>query len=268
MNRRDKHNIAWEIVPPNRHVINMENIDNTSNEGEVENVQTESLPVEEKATEETVATETKPTGEVEETPAETVGESKRGYSQRVRELNQRAKQAEAERDSLKAELEKLTGSYEPGGIPPINTQVNPGDEISPERYSQDVARAADTIVSLRLKQQQALAKVNSEAESVLKAYPQLDPESDQYDEDLSRSVTAAVSAHVKADPFNASVKKFTDMLMKPYQRSVTREVGKAQETIAKQVSQAALKPNGIKGDTRKPEDKSIEELEKELGIVY
>lgn len=242
----------------------------TLNEGEVVNTQTESLPVEEKATEEVVTDKTEPTGEVENGTTETGegSESKRGFSERVRELNQRAKDAEAERDSLKAELGKLTGSYEPGGLPQYQPQVTPGEEITPERYQQDVGKTADAIVTLRLKQQAVLNRINTEAESVMKSYPQLDPEDPAYDRELSKAVTQAVTAHVKADPFNSSVKKFTEMLMKPYQKAVDRKVSEAQKDIAKQVSQEALKPTAIQGVSKSAKEMSIKELEEKYGLSY
>ena len=54
--------------------------------------------------------------------------------------------------------------------------------------------------------------------------------------------------------------------MKPYRRSLDREVGQAEEKIAKQVSQAALRPTTVKAEEKRAEDKTIEELESELGL--
>lgn len=57
------------------------------------------------------------------------------------------------------------------------------------------------------------------------------------------------------------------MLMKPYKRAVTKEVGRVSENLAKQVSQAATRPTSIHKSDKPLEEKSIQELERELGIV-
>jgi hypothetical protein len=101
----------------------------------------------------------------------------------------------------------------------------------------------------------------------LRKYPQLDPDSDQFDPELSETVTEAVEAKVKSDPYNASVKGFVDKLMKPFQKAVTKEVGKMGETIAKQVSQSALRPTAVKSTEKQSKDMSLEELEAKLGVV-
>jgi len=55
-------------------------------------------------------------------------------------------------------------------------------------------------------------------------------------------------------------------MMKPYLRSVTKEVGKVSENLAKQVSQAATRPTSVSTSGGKSnKDKSIKELEAELG---
>lgn len=232
--------------------------------------------LEEKATGEAIKPEeeTKPTGEVETEGAEAETEegSKKGYTQRVRELNTKAKEAEvraqeaeAQAQSMAERLAALTGSVEPPVYQP--PQAEPGSEISQEQYGQDVLRAADSLVTLRMKQRDILDKINNEANAAVRAYPQLDPESNTFDKELSDSVTEAVEAHVKADPYNSSVKSFVDRLMKPYQRAVTKEVGKVTENIAKQVSETALRPTQIATSEKKFEELSLKEMEKELGVV-
>lgn len=223
-----------------------------------------------KATEkvETPTEETDSTEKVEtvEEPTETVESEKKGLSKRVRELNARTKKAEQKAQSLAQRLEEITGSVEPQGQS-YTPQVKPGSEVSADQYKQDVMRAADGLVSLRLKQQTALTKINSEALQAIKAYPELDPDSESFDKELSDTVTDAIEAHVKANPYTASVKQFADRLMKPYKRSVTKQVGQAKEALAKQVSQTALRPAQVKASEKTASEKSIQELEAELGIV-
>jgi len=224
--------------------------------------------------------ETKPTGEAGASGkgAETGEGSKKGYSQRVQELNAKAKEAEARANeaetkarSLAEKLGELTGSDEPQPSPygqeQYQPQVTPGAEISPDQYKQDVMRTADSIVQIRIKQQDAVNRINNEANAVVSKYPQLDPESDKFDRELSDSVTAAVEASVKADPYKASPKKLVAKMMKPYQRAVAKQVGKVTENIAKQVSETATRPTSVASSEKKFEELSLKEMEKKLGTV-
>jgi len=236
------------------------------NENEEANADT--TPVSE-ATEEVKETES--TEEVQP-EAETGEKSKKGFSNRVRELNARAKQAEekarqAEEQikSLSERVEELTGGSP--DVPQYTPPIQPGAEITPEQYGNDVARRADAIVNLRLKQQSASLKIQSDTQAVVQKYPELDPDNDLFDKDLSQSVTEAVEAKVRANPYSADVKGFVDKLMKPYKRSVAKEVGKVGEELAKQASQTAVKPTSVRKPTKSAEEKSIQELERELGIV-
>jgi hypothetical protein len=207
------------------------------------------------------------TEEVSTEQTETGDSPKKGASERIRELNARAKEAEAKAQSLAQKLEELTGSTEPKAYEPYQPQVEPGSEIGLDQYKQDVMRTADSLVSLRIKQQETLGKINNDAQNVIKKYPQLDPDSDTFDKDLSDSITEAVEAHVKADPYKASVGQFVDRLMKPYTRAVNKEVGQVTEKLAKQVSETALRPTQNRVVEKTTKDKSIAELEAELGVV-
>ena len=230
-----------------------------------------------KATEEVVTPpeeveSTEPTKPAEE-PAETVESeapkepSKKGLSNRVRQLNSRAKDAEAKVESLTERLGKLTGSVEPQGQKPYAPQVQPGSEVTPDQYKQDVMRTADSLVDLRMKQQTALTKIDSEAHQVMRDYPELNPDKEAFDKELSDTVNDATEAYVKAKPYTTSVKKFVDRLMKPYNRSIDNKVGQAKETLAKQVSETALRPTQVKAKDKTADQKSIKELEAELGFV-
>lgn len=254
-------------------------------EAETENSASES-PTEEQTTEEVqeVTEEAESTEEVETEAesAETGDSSKKGYSNRVRELNARAKQAEAEAESLRERLAQLTGSDEPRGY--YNPQqlaqqfdeplIQPGEEIDAGELDRRIKTRENRLLEimearneLRSRQTEAVNRINSEAQEVLKIYPELDPDNDSFNKELSDTVTEAVEAYVKNNPYSASVREFVGKLMKPYQRAITKEVGKAQETIAKQVSQAALRPTSVQSQEKSAADMSIDELEKKLGIV-
>ena len=229
----------------------------------VETVETPS--VEEETTEEVTTEESPEASEPTEEETETV-ESSKGANQRIRELNSRAKAAEQKAQSLAQRLEELTGSNEPMGQP-YQPSVEPGSEISPDQYKQDVMRTADSLVNLRLKQQEAIGRIKSESVEAVRKYPELDPDSEHFNKELSDTIFDATEAFVSKNPYSASVGTFVDRLMKPYQKAVSAEVGKATENLAKQVSQAALKPTTVRNEEKGLEDKSIAELEAEYGIV-
>jgi predicted nuclease with TOPRIM domain len=220
-----------------------------------ENQSTEEVkePVTEVATEET--------GDQTET-----AESNKGANARIRELNQRAKVAEEKAQSLAEKLAEITNpvGFQGPQVPQYTPQVSETGEVSVE----DVLRTADARTELKIKQNDAINRINNESLNVVRKYSQLDPESADFDKELSETVTEATEAMVRANPYSASVEKFVDRLMKPYNKAVAKEVGQVTEKITKQVSEAALRPTSIQKVEKEAKDKSIAELEAELGIVY
>ena len=239
----------------------------------------EESPTQEQTTEEVEQPEVKATAETEGEATETVESKKKGYEARVRELNARAKDAEAKAQSLAEKLAELTSGSTTGDfqIPQYNPQeplIAAGEEIDVnELNKRQSEREAKILQQMRAeaelgrKQSEAIGRINNEALDSVRKYPELDPDSDSYNSELSETVTEAVEAYVKANPYSASVLKFVDKLMKPYKGAVTKEVGEASENLAKQVSQGALKPTSIRKVEKTAREKTIEELEQELGIV-
>jgi hypothetical protein len=247
----------------------------------------EEQPVEPSATEEPTEEVTEPVeeeaSETTEEETETVSEGK-GANQRIRELNQKAKAAEAKAQSLEERIAELTGSVEPtdgkGYKPstPEQTQyqpiVKPGEELTAEELDRRIQEREQRLLSqidsraeLSRRQNDAINRHRNETSEVAELYPQLNPKSDQFDPELSEAVTEAVEAQLKAAPYTASVKKIVEKQMRPYLRSVANEVGKERENIAKQVSQSALRPTSVRKAEKTTGEKSIAELEAELGIV-
>jgi hypothetical protein len=237
--------------------------------GEEASIETPS--VSEKATEEveTKPAETESTEEVkpEETKTETEETPKKGAEARIRELNAKANREAERAQSLEARLAELTrpvGQVET----PLPPQIEPGQELTQEQYRQHVIGTANTLVDMKIKQNNAVNRINSEANQVVRKYPQLDPDSDSFDKELSDSVTGAVEAVVRAQPYTASPKKLVEKMMKPYERAVTREVGKQTEQIAKQVSETAMRPTSVKSTEKSAKEMTQEELEAKLGVVW
>jgi septum formation topological specificity factor MinE len=226
------------------------------------------------STEQTPGEATEPTGE----EVETAG---KGAAQRIKELNQRAKSAETRAKSLEDKIAELTGpstqGYQPQ-VPDYNPQepiVKDGEEIDVNELNRRIAdretrlmAQAEARVELKSRQSEAINRIKSETAEVLKTYPQLDPDSLEFDQELSETVTEAVEAQVRANPYSASVTKFVGKLMKPYAKAVAKEVGEATANIAKQATEAALRPTSIRKTEKSASEKSIAELEAELGIVY
>lgn len=198
---------------------------------------------------------------------ETGGETKKGAQSRIKELVRERNEEREKRISLEQKMAELTSQGDSGDYSPYTPQYQPGSEVTPEQLQQDIMRQADSIVQLRLRQQEAANRIRNESNDAVKAHAQLDPDSDQFDPELSETVTEAVEAYVRQNPYSASVKKFVDKLMKPYTKGVAKEVGKATENIAKQVSETALRPTNVRKQEKSAEEKSIAELEAELGIV-
>lgn len=207
-------------------------------------------------------------------------ESNKGANQRIRELNQRAKQAEQRAKSLEEKIAELTA---PVGVPNFQQEVQfnpqepivaPGEDIDVNELNrriqareQNLLKQADARSELRQRQTEAIARHNSESKAAIQKYPQLNPDSDSFDPELSESITEATENLIKSNPYSASVEKFVDKLMKPYSRAVAKEVGKVTENVAKQVSETALRPTSIRKQEKPATEKSIAELEQELGIV-
>lgn len=240
----------------------------------------EAIEGEQNSPEESQPTEQIPedTGEEASEHVETEGE-KKGYQSRVKELNRAKKLAEERAQSLEEKLAELTNPAIGNApqVPQFNPQepiVEDGEEISVAELNRRIAerdqrllQQANANSELRSKQEQAINRINSEASKAVSKYKQLDPDSDQFDQELSDTITEATEAYVKSAPYSASVEKFVDKLMKPYTRAVEKEVGQATANIAKQVTEAALRPNSIRKGEKTASEKSIAELEAELGVV-
>ena len=247
-------------------------------------------PVEDKPTEEVeeptepveVEGAPEPETEPQEEPTETEDKPKKGLNKRVRKVVSERNEARDEVKTLKDHIAQLQGSDKPGTGPvpnfPQQAQdepiVAPGEEIDVVELdrrikARDNARDQRTraTVELAIKQSQAQNRIANEMDAAVKKYPELDQDSEDFNRDLSDSISSATWAQVKSAPYSASVTKIVDGLMKPYQGAVSKGVGKATKTMAKQASQAALRPTSVKQGEKDAKDKSIAELESELPHV-
>lgn len=212
--------------------------------------------------------------EAQSQESETVEESKKGAAARIRELNTKAKQAEERAQSLEERLAELTsagrytGQAQQFQAPqPKEDELNDDGTVNADAFRNRVLAEADARAELRIRQSEAINRIQSEANEVLHRNPELDPESDQFNRELSDAVTEAVENGVKANPYSASPKAIASRMMKLYKGAVAKETGQASENIAKQVSRAALRPTSVRKQEKSAAEKSIAELEAELGMV-
>lgn len=231
----------------------------------------EDQTVQEDNGDEDLPVETEVAPEVEEEIEEEVeDDSSHSAKARIREQAETIREQREQLKTLQSQMSQISGEdiFEdqvPNNI--FNPQMQPGAEITVDQYKGDVARTAQALVDLRLKQRDNAQRIRNEVVDSITAHPELDDRSDSFDQDLSDSITEAVSAFTRQNP-TGSVKGYIEKLMKPYKRSVENAATKQTEARVKQASQAALRPTQVKGTSKKFEDMSIEEMEKKLGKVF
>jgi hypothetical protein len=227
-----------------------------------ENIATEAPTVEENALETTVSEESAETTEQSSEEAGDEGEKKfNGAEKRIHNLVGKVKEKDEIIQDLSSKIAELTGSAraEQEGYP----------QNMPQDGEERVLTVDDlrTIARLEAQKERMLARIDSEAVEAQKAHPELDPDGAHFDPDINEAVTTAVWLEVQRDP-TQSVTKLTEKYMKPYRKAAERAVGQEKAELARQVNDAALRPQAIKSVDKQFQDKSIDEMEAELGLVY
>lgn len=205
----------------------------------------------------------------EDAEAEAAPESKgrKTAESRIKELNakkkaaeEKAAEAEEKAESLADQVKKATtrpGQQTPDFQPPAESEIT----------YEELMKRQDALVQIRLAQQENIHRVQNEANEVIKNHPELDPDSEVFDKELSESISQATMAKIQAEP-TADLKGFVNSLMKPYKRSLEKQVEGQKETITKQVSEQAMRPSTVQEKEKPFSELSIEEMEKKLGTVY
>jgi hypothetical protein len=245
-------------------------------QGEAENAPT-TTPVANQEASEDVASQDIASADASETSATETEEGKKGFSSRVRELVKERNDAREVIDSLQQKVAELTQQAQPELSMPdfkIEPIVKPGEELTAEELNRRIAERdqqllakAAAISRLQNKQSEALGRIDRESAEVVKNFPQLDPESEEFNPELSEAITESTTAYIKSNPYTASVKNHVAKLMRSLTGTVTKEVGKATEKMAKQASETALRPTSIRKEEKPVGELSIAELEAKLGVV-
>lgn len=196
--------------------------------------------------------------------AKTEGKQVKGAEKRIHDLVDERDQYKQKVEDLSSKLAEYTAGTQVPGEYPTYQPANGASQGEERELTIDDLRA---IARIEVEKERTVNRINAEATETQKLYPSLDQTSDQFDPDINEAVTTAVWLEIQKDP-SKSVKKLTERYMKPYLKAAERAVGDEKATLAKQVSETALRPSTIKGTDKKAADKSIEELEAELGIVH
>jgi len=199
--------------------------------------------------------------EISTEESDTEGEKKvSGAEKRIHKLVDERDDYKAKVEDLSSKLEELTAGSQQEDVNPYQPESDGGQK---ELTIDDLR----TIARLEVEKERTVNRIKSEAQDAQKFYPELDSNSDAFDPDVNEAITSAVYNEIRMNP-NLSVKQLTDKYMKPYLKAAERAVGQEKATIAKQVTEATLRPSNIKGNEKKFQDKSIEEMEQELETVH
>lgn len=194
---------------------------------------------------------------------------------KAREAEETVKKVQEEKDSLRAELNQIT---QPEPSPVKDNPVFPwmkteeqkpslGAEVTPEQYWQHVEseamRKAETIVDLKLKEQEQKAKIERNYQKDISDLEnQYADVFSSNDPDLKTEFKRQFNLYQKTlrvDP-DVRFKDFAGPLLKA--RSLGVEQGKSQavETLSQQVSQTAVKPTTERTNQLTTEESLIEAM--------
>ena len=228
--------------------------------------QAENIDVQETDVTESPAVEEQPEAQQAEPVVEEPTEepkARNGAQSRIKELVSKTKQLEAERNQYADLLQQAN-----------NSQV-------PENLSEDEYRALQASATYaatevqQLKRQMAQDKFSNEVDLVEQTFPELNPNSEQYNEKLADTLAKAYEeAYLLTDQSGQfvgtkkSLKDFTEAMITPYRDAMTRGAVQTGEALDRQAAEAVVTPQTSTSSEPKPfADLSIKEMEARLGTV-
>ena len=210
----------------------------------------------------------------EEFSEEELARFKEKAQKRIRKLASKAKEVE----KLRKELEDLKTQFEllRSGEPtfPVGQEVSEGlpwetpsepREVTEEEYQKEVAQTAQKIVQAELARQRRLDRLEQDIKAVEEKYPELNPDSEEFDKELCDSIANWFKGLARSNP-DLRLASFVDELMSLRAKGAEREKSKISAKIAKQAAEQAVSPTGApkgKGDLTSliESARTIEELE-------
>lgn len=203
---------------------------------------------------------------------------------RIRDLARRAKDAEAKLlEERKARLLAQPGI----GQKPVQAQEtdsgmgkdllpwNGESEVTPEQYEAAVTERATSIVRGELAKEKMLANLRSDTHEIEQQYPELNPDSEAYDDELAVDIAADFKVLHQANP-QLRLKEYVDRRLKYKAKWSSQAKADVTAKIVKQAATQPISPNATKPTPKQTvEDRvknvstlqELEALEREIGIA-
>lgn len=181
---------------------------------------------------------------------------------RIKELVNEKKQLAAERDQYADLLQQ-------------GNQMQVPDNLTEEQYRALATDANYAAVKVQeLERKLALKDFTTEVDSVELKYPELNPESDQYNESLAKALSGAYEkGFIEVDSkghfigTKKSLEEFTEEMIAPYRDAMTKGAARSKEVLDRQAGEAAVTPQTTTSSgTTDFAAKSITEMEAEIGF--
>jgi hypothetical protein len=193
------------------------------------------------------------------------GLSERGQK-RFRDLANKANKAD-ELEKKLAELEPLVAKKQE--VDPLRALEDFEPKLTGD-YEFDIRTVEDRATKKAIESvQKEQAKKEALVRDVLlceEAYPELRKGSESYDEQLSQEVINFYN-DIKAINPDVRLKAVVDRIMRVKGHVAEKSKEQVAQTIRKQESEGALSPTTAQKNDRKPEEMSLEEIEREVGTV-
>ncbi len=201
---------------------------------------------------------------------------------RIGEFVDKLKDKDKELSALREQLETIKGGTPPPsfgtpqpqnfGLPPWEVpQTQPGAEISPEQYQQQVVGAANTLTDIKLRNfTQNLAKVDAfkdDLHYVESQYDVLNPDKpDAYDKSASKKITELYRKASAGDP-SLRLKDFVDNIMSFRQEGRNEGMKEITPKVIRQQAEGAIPPStpsGRRSGEVNPDTMTQKEMEQYL----
>lgn len=237
-------------------------------QAEEETAETESAPVDQ--TESTQGSdeldETEATAKVEsgeELSDDDISHLSRKAQKRIRRL---ADENKAMREQLRVGLDGLTATppYVQAQSQESSLPWDQQTEITVDDYEKAVVSKADAIARARIAEYESRQQLREDISQVKANYPELDPNSGEFDNDLANKVSAHYQRIAKAEP-NARLVDFVEDIMSIREKAV--EEGRTVTTakVVAQAAQQAISPTSEGASSKVAESEALFEEAKESG---
>lgn len=217
-------------------------------------------------------TETPDQGEEVEDTSNEIEEikSERGKN-RVQDLANKAKSLEEENEDLEsklAELEPLVANAKQK-VDPLKELEDFAPQLTGD-YESDIKTVEERATRKALesveRQQAKRDQLVSDVMTCEEAYPELRKGADSYDEKLSGEVVAFYNELRSVNP-DIRLKPVVDRIMRLKGHVSDKSKAEVAQTLRQQQNESAITPSSNLSSEKKPQEMSLEEIEKQVGTV-